>query len=159
MNDQGQYIFLCDYGYEMTWSGGPGHMNTFNTAGFVSRNNTELNDKSNPTKDKCMQNYYKLLENTPGSISQFNHPGTTFGNFTDFAYYDPAIDDKVDLIEVGNGEGAVDSKQGYFQSIDQYILALDKGWHLAPTNNGDNHKRAGEPPTHVQLLFTQMTLQ
>lgn len=154
MNDQGQYTFLCDYGYEMTWAGGPGHMNTFNTAGFVSRNNTELNDKTNPTKDKCMQNYYKLLENTPGSISQFNHPGTTFGNFTDFAYYDPAIDDKVDLIEVGNGEGAVDST-GYFQSIDQYIEALDKGWHLAPTNNGDNHKKGwGTSNTCATVVYT-----
>ena len=26
-------------GFEMTWSGGPGHINTFNTPGIVSRNN------------------------------------------------------------------------------------------------------------------------
>lgn len=31
----------------MTWSGGPGHTNTFNTYGIVSRNNGELNEKSN----------------------------------------------------------------------------------------------------------------
>lgn len=150
-NDQGEYTFLCDYGYEMTWSGGPGHMNTFNTTGFVSRNNTILNNKTN---DAGMQAYYKLLENTPGSITQFNHPGPTFGNFSDFAYYDPQIDDKVDLVEVGNGEGAVGSG-GYFRSIDQYILALDKGWHLAPTNNGDNHKKGwGTSNTCATVVYT-----
>ena len=143
--------FLCDYGYEMTWSGGPGHMNTFNTTGFVSRNNTALNDKTN---DAGMQAYYGLLKNTPGSITQFNHPGPTFGNFSSFAYYDPAIDDKVNLVEVGNGEGTVGSG-GYFQSIDQYILALDKGWHLAPTNNGDNHKKGwGTSNTCATVVYT-----
>ena len=143
--------FLCDYGYEMTWSGGPGHVNTFNTEGFVSRNNTALNNKTN---DAGMQAYYQLLKNTPGSITQFNHPGTTFGNFSDFAYYDPAIDDKVNLIEVGNGEGVVGSG-GYFPSIDQYILALDKGWHLAPTNNGDNHKKGwGTSNTCATVVYT-----
>ena len=143
--------FLCDYGYEMTWSGGPGHLNTFNTTGFVSRNNTVLNSKTN---DAGMQAYYQLLENTPGSITQFNHPGTTFGNFSDFAYYDAAIDDKVSLIEVGNGEGAV-SSGGYFQSVDQFILALDKGWHLAPTNNADNHKKLwGTSNTCATVVYT-----
>ena len=29
--------FICAYGYEMTWSGGPGHTNTFNTYGTYSR--------------------------------------------------------------------------------------------------------------------------
>ncbi|GLC31548.1 bacterial Ig-like domain-containing protein [Clostridium omnivorum] len=143
--------FLCDYGYEMTWSGGPGHMNTFNTTGFVSRNNAELNNKTN---DAGMRAYYELLKNTPGSISQFNHPGSTFGNFANFAYYDPQIDDKVNLLEVGNGEGTVGSG-GYFQSIDQYILALDKGWHVAPTNNGDNHKKAwGTSNTCATVVYT-----
>ena len=33
-------------GFEMTWSGGPGHINTFNTPGVVSRNNTTLNNKT-----------------------------------------------------------------------------------------------------------------
>jgi len=143
--------FLCDYGYEMTWSGGPGHINTFNTVGFVSRNNTALNDKTN---DAGMQAYYKLLKNTPGTISQFNHPGPTFGNFSNFAYYDPTIDDKINLLEVGNGEGVVGSG-GYFPSIDQYILALDKGWHVAPTNNADNHKKGwGTSNTCATVVYT-----
>jgi hypothetical protein len=143
--------FLADYGYEMTWSGGPGHMNTFNTTGFVSRMNAALNNKTN---DAGLQAYYKLLKATPGSISQFNHPGSTFGNFANFGYYDAMIDEKVNLIEVGNGEGTVGSG-GYFQSIDQYILALDKGWHLAPTNNGDNHKKGwGTSNTTSTVVYT-----
>ncbi len=124
-------------GYEMTWSGGPGHINTFFTNGFVSRNNSELNSKTN---DAGLQAYYTLLKNTPGSISQFNHPGTTFGNFSNFGYIDDSIDSRISLLEVGNGEGAIGSG-GYFPSYEQYTLALDKGWHVAPTNNQDNHKK------------------
>ena len=125
-------------GFEMTWSGGPGHINTFNTPGIVSRNNTALNNK---TADAGMKAYYALLSNEKlvNSISQFNHPGTTFGNFSDFGYYDPIIDTRIQLVEVGNGEGAIGAG-GYYPSYEQYIMALDKGWHVAPTNNQDNHK-------------------
>ena len=125
-------------GFEMTWSGGPGHINTFNTPGIVSRNNSTLNNK---TDDAGMKAYYALLRQEEGknSISQFNHPGTTFGNFKDFNYWDPVIDSRMYMVEVGNGEGAIGAG-GYYPSYEQYIMALDKGWHLAPTNNQDNHK-------------------
>lgn len=127
-------------GYEMTWSGGPGHINTFNTQGIVSRNNKTLNDK---TGDAGLQAYYSLLieagSKGVASINQLNHPGTTFGNFSDFAYYTPALDNYVQLVEVGNGEGQIGAG-GYYPSYEQYIMALDKGWHVAPTNNQDNHK-------------------
>ncbi|MBE6951669.1 MAG: hypothetical protein E7451_10105, partial [Ruminococcaceae bacterium] len=125
-------------GFEMTWSGGPGHINTFATPGIVSRNNSVLNNK---TADAGMKAYYALLSQPEGidSISQFNHPGTTFGNFTDFAYWDALIDTRIQLVEVGNGEGQVGAG-GYYPSYEQYTMALDKGWHVAPTNNQDNHK-------------------
>lgn len=127
-------------GYEMTWSGGPGHINTFNTPGIVSRNNKTLNDK---TGDAGLKAYYNLLIEAGNegvtSINQLNHPGTTFGNFSDFAYYTPALDNYVQLVEVGNGEGQIGAG-GYYPSYEQYIMALDKGWHVAPTNNQDNHK-------------------
>ena len=132
----GQLVALP--GFEMTWSGGPGHINTFNTPGIVSRNNKTLNDK---TADAGMKAYYALLSNgeLSGSISQFNHPGSTFGTFSDFAYYDALIDTRMYLVEVGNGEGAIGAG-GYYPSYEYYIMALDKGWHVAPTNNQDNHK-------------------
>ena len=125
-------------GFEMTWSGGPGHINTFNTPGIVSRNNATLNNK---TKDAGMQAYYKLLSQSEGAnaLSQFNHPGTTFGNFIDFGYWDAVIDTRMYMVEVGNGEGQIGAG-GYYPSYEQYIMALDKGWHVAPTNNQDNHK-------------------
>ena len=125
-------------GFEMTWSGGPGHINTFNTPGIVSRNNSTLNNK---TGDAGLQAYYALLSQPEGadSLSQLNHPGSTFGTFSDFNYWNPVIDSRVFLVEVGNGEGQVGAG-GYYPSYEYYTMALDKGWHVAPSNNQDNHK-------------------
>ena len=129
--------FVGIYGFEMTWSDGFGHINTFNTPGFESRSNSEFGNKSGSTEG--YQNYYEKLVEVGSSLSQFNHPGTTFGDFQDFAFYDPQVDQRITLIEVGNGEGAIGSS-GYFPSYEYYTRALDKGWHVAPTNNQDNHK-------------------
>lgn len=126
--------FVGIYGYEMTWSNGLGHMNTFNTPGWQSRTQNDYK-----TYGTALQNYYTALATVPASISQFNHPGTTFGDFSDFAHYTEERDDLITLIEVGNGEGAIGSS-GYFPSYEYYTRALDKGWHVAPTNNQDNHK-------------------
>lgn len=126
--------FVGIFGYEMTWSNGLGHMNTFNTNGFQSRTQADY------TKfDTALQNYYSALKKDTKSISQFNHPGTTFGDFQDFSYYSEEMDDLIKLVEVGNGEGAIGSS-GYFPSYEYYTRALDKGWHVSPTNNQDNHK-------------------
>ncbi len=126
--------FTCVYGYEMTWSNGLGHMNTYNTAGFQSRTQTAY-----ATYSTALQNYYAALRTSTDSISQFNHPGTTFGDFSDFSYYTEENDALITMIEVGNGEGTIGSS-GYFPSYEYYTRALDKGWHVAPTNNQDNHK-------------------
>ncbi|MBQ3420674.1 MAG: CehA/McbA family metallohydrolase, partial [Romboutsia sp.] len=129
-NENGKFVAM--YGYEMTWSastGGYGHMNTYNTPGFETRNNSLM----------TLTKYYETLKTQPQSISMFNHPGDLFGDFEGFAHYDEEIDELVSLIEVGNAEGAVGSNN-YFPSYDKYIEALDKGWHLAPTNGQDNHK-------------------
>ena len=125
-------------GFKMTWSGGPGHINTFNTPGIVSRNNSTLNNK---TDYAGMRAYYALLSQQEGadSLSQFNHPGNTFGTFGDFAFWDPVIDSRMYMVEAGNGEGQIGAG-GYYPSYEYYTMALDKGWHLAPTNNQDNHK-------------------
>lgn len=129
-NQDGKFVAIA--AYEMTWSGstgGWGHINTFNTPWFASRSNGKMDLKA----------YYAKLAQSPSSISQLNHPGTTFGDFSDFGFYSPEADQVVDLVEVGNGEGLVRSS-GYFPSYNYYTRALDKGWHLAPTNNQDNHK-------------------
>lgn len=129
-NKDGKFVAIG--AFEMTWSGstgGWGHINTFNTPWFASRSNSKMDLKT----------YYAKLAQNPQSISQLNHPGTTFGDFADFGYYSPEADNVVNLIEVGNGEGQVRGS-GYFPSYNLYTRALDKGWHLAPTNNQDNHK-------------------
>ena len=129
--------FVGIYGFEMTWSGGaPGHINTFNSEGFENRNAAPYKKGDNY---EVLEAYYNTLNENPETISQFNHPGDTFGDFMDFALYDPVIDNQMTLIEVGNGEGAIGSS-GYFPSYSYYTRALDKGWHVAPTNNQDNHK-------------------
>lgn len=124
--------FVGIYAYEMTWSNGTGHINTYNTPGFETRETAKYKNA-----DGLLQ-YYNVLKQFPDSLSQFNHPGATFGDFNDFANYDPDIDRLISLVEVGNGEGAIGSG-GYFPSYEYYTRALDKGWHLAPTNNQDNH--------------------
>lgn len=129
-NDDGNFVAM--YGYEMTWSGstgGWGHINTFNTPGFETRKNSDMN----------LKNYYNTISQLPESVSQLNHPGKTFGDFADFGFYSEGADKVVNLIEVGNGEGPVRGS-GYFPSYEYYTRALDKGWHVAPTNNQDNHK-------------------
>ena len=129
-NQDGEFVAIA--GFEMTWSGstgGWGHINTFNTKGFETRSHSAMD----------LQTYYGEVSKLPSSISQLNHPGKTFGDFADFGYYSKAADEVVNLIEVGNGEGAVRGS-GYFPSYEYYTRALDKGWHVAPTNNEDNHK-------------------
>ena len=141
-------------GFEMTWSGGPGHINTFNSSGLVSRNNKDLNNKS---ADAGLKAYYETLIQDPNplaNLSQFNHPGTTFGTFSEFAYWSPSYDNKMVAVEVGNGEGAIGSG-GYFPSYAEYTKALDKGWHVAPSNNQDNHKgRWGNANTARTVIIT-----
>ncbi|HWQ30404.1 MAG TPA: CehA/McbA family metallohydrolase [Negativicutes bacterium] len=129
-NKDGEFVAIA--GFEMTWSGstgGWGHINTFNTPWFVSRSNSSMD----------LESYYSRIAADTASISQLNHPGKTFGDFADFGYYSKEADAVVNLIEVGNGEGAIGSS-GYFPSYEYYTRALDKGWHVAPTNNQDNHK-------------------
>ncbi len=131
--------FLPIYGFEMTWTksgANYGHINTFNTFGFVSRNDPEFDNKQNSAG---LISYYEALTGLNNSFSQFNHPGSTFGTFDDFGHYDPRYDKELNLVEVGNGEGPIHG-EGYYPSYEQYTNALDKGWHVAPSNNQDNHK-------------------
>ncbi|MCL2671146.1 MAG: CehA/McbA family metallohydrolase [Clostridiales bacterium] len=136
--------FVALAGFEMTWSGQYGHINTFNSIGIESRNDAKYVVRNGPG---LLAYYDRLVEvaaadaaaGRPTVINQFNHPGSTFGTFQDFANYTPAYDNVMHMIEVGNGEGKVGGSM-YWPSYQYYTLALDKGWHLAPANNQDNHK-------------------
>lgn len=49
--------FVALFGYEMTWSNGLGHINTFNTGGFQSRTQSAYT-----TYSTALQNYYETLK-------------------------------------------------------------------------------------------------
>lgn len=121
--------FVGLFGFEMTWPEDKqlGHISTFNTPGWQTRDQADFENV--PT---ALENYYKALASVPGSVSQFNHPDTVHGDFERFDHYSPQYDAVVSLLEVAGEEGVVD--------CEYYDLALDKGWHVAPTNNQNNHK-------------------
>lgn len=130
--------FVGLFGYEMTWQEdrGLGHINTFNTPGWQSRNQKEF---------RSLEAYYDALTTVPGSVSQFNHPGPEYGAFEDFGHWTAQRDEAMALLEVG-GEGG-------FAAYDSYTRALDAGWHVAPTISQNNHNgswgREGEGRTVV----------
>lgn len=64
---------------EMTWSNGLGHIDTFNTEGGL-RAGTQTN--SQHTAQPCRTTMQQLKDSTTVNL-QFNHPGTTFGDFSD----------------------------------------------------------------------------
>ena len=121
--------FVGLFGFEMTWPEDKqlGHIFTFNTPGWQTRDQADFENV--PT---ALENYYRALASVPGSVSQFNHPDTVHGDFERFDHYSPQYDAVVSLLEVAGEDGVVD--------CEYYDLALDKGWHIAPTNNQNNHK-------------------
>ena len=121
--------FVGLFGFEMTWPEDKqlGHISTFNTPGWQTRDQADFENV--PT---ALENYYKALTAVPGSVSQFNHPDDIHGDFERFDHYSPQYDAAVSLLEVAGEDGVVDC--GY------YDRALDEGWHVAPTNNQNNHK-------------------
>ncbi len=120
--------FVGIFGYEMTWQEGAhlGHLNTFNTPGWESRDQASYADPAT-----ALETYYKALGMVPGSVSQFNHPGSFYGEFENFVQWTPEYDDAIHLLEVGG--------EGNFTAYDQYTSALDAGWHLAPSISQNNH--------------------
>lgn len=120
--------FVGLFGFEMTWPEDKqlGHISTFNTPGWQTRDQADFENV--PT---ALENYYKALTSAPGSVSQFNHPDDIHGDFERFDHYSPQYDAAVSLLEVAGEDGVVDC--GY------YDRALDEGWHVAPTNNQNNH--------------------
>ncbi|MGL5348375.1 MAG: CehA/McbA family metallohydrolase [Peptostreptococcaceae bacterium] len=123
--------FIALAGFEMTYPYNTkesiGHINVFNTKGFVCPQLPNMN----------LQNFYMLLYEQEDAIGQFNHPCDKFGKFENLKYSRYG-DDAISLIEVENGYSKDLSKN--IKSYDMYQLALDNGWHLAPTCNQDNHR-------------------
>ena len=108
--------FAAIFGFELTWGEAHdlGHINTFGTSGWQTGNQLSF-----------LEDYLDILEQAPGSVSQFNHPSTAYGTFHGFRDYDPKYDRVMQLMEVFGEPGT--------EYLSEYFDALDAGWHLAPT--------------------------
>jgi hypothetical protein len=127
MNDDGNFVTM--FGYEMTWGsegGRVGHMNSFLTDTYEVAKEYKPGTTEYPT----LQDYFDSLKSESSySISQFNHAGYS-GDFNDFSYHDADIDPRIRLMEM---QGVVE--------MESYQRVLDKGWHVMPSANQDNHHR------------------
>lgn len=123
--------FIALNGFEMTYPHSVknpiGHINIFNSNGFVSAEQEKM----------TLKDFYMLMYEQNDLIGQFNHPCDKFGTFNNFEYCSYA-DEIISLLEVGNGYNKDITKN--IRAYDMYQLALDKGWHIAPTCNQDNHR-------------------
>lgn len=139
--------FVGLFGFEMTWPEDKqlGHISTFNTPGWQTRDQEDFENV--PT---ALEHYYKALTTVPGSVSQFNHPDIIHGDFERFDHYSPEYDEAISLLEIAGEDGAVD--------CEYYHLALDKGWHVAPTNNQNNHKGQWGDASRARTVILAETL-
>lgn len=126
--------FVGIYGYEIAWPNTMvlGHISTFNTPGFQSWKHSGLDHFGT-----ALPTYYATLATVPDSVSQFNHPGTFYGDFQLFGNYTPEADAQMHLLEVSSG---VELEKSY----EYYTRALDAGWHVAPTNSQNTHSHLVE---------------
>lgn len=136
--------FVGIFGYEMSWPEAKelGHISTFNTPGWQAWNQQGFRN---------LTDYYDALKTASGSVSQFNHPGPSYGDFHRFANYSPDHDAVMHLIEVGianKGQGI--REENYYEA---YTMALDKGWHLAPSRNLDILSETREEPGGVRTVI------
>lgn len=139
--------FVGLFGFEMTWPEDKqlGHISTFNTPGWQTRDQEDFENV--PT---ALEHYYKALTTVPGSVSQFNHPDIIHGDFERFDHYGPEYDEAISLLEIAGEDGAVD--------CEYYHLALDKGWHVAPTNNQNNHNGQWGDASRARTVILAETL-
>lgn len=135
--------FVGIFGYEMSFADELrlGHINTFRTDSWVAWNQEEY---------LYLENYYKTLKEMPGSISQFNHPGSQYGNFDGFGHFSPAYVESLQLLEVGSEKGVT--------AYEYYTMALNKGWRVAPTNNQNNHYGSWGDESEVRTVILAKSL-
>ena len=122
--ENGKFVGL--YGSETTWYNQFGHMNIYCADFFLNSYEFKFDEA---------QAYYSKLKEYGGLISQWNHPWSC-GNrhFDFFEPYDEELDKITYTIELNNVELSGED------IIKYYVIALDKGWHLSPVGNQDNHQ-------------------
>lgn len=111
--------FTALRGYELTESWA--HMNIFNTSWYI--------------KGASVEDAYDTLSKSKGAVAQWNHPENYTYDHSPLSYYSPAVDSVINLLEIYNGKRS--RSRGWY--IAEYQAALDKGWHVGPSANSDNH--------------------
>lgn len=141
----GSYVALR--GCEFT-QGTEGHINVFNTLRHPVRNDT---GDSYADYTPTLADFYDWLTEHPEAMGQFNHPG--WMNFNDWAYRADA-EPMMQLLEVGNGAYSY-----YVWTEEEYRKALDYGWYVGPSNNGDTHtdEWAIDNPGRTGIWATELT--
>lgn len=121
--------FVGIRGYELTWYKSQGHMNVYNTDFFDTAGNMEFDD---------VYAFYDYIKQYPAAICKWNHAWdeTTTPRFNGRLPYDEDFDKVVYLI---GARALVHPTYGPTYYYSHYIDALDKGWHVAPSGNEDNH--------------------
>ncbi len=119
-------VFLALIGSETTWYNQFGHMNIFNIDFYLNTYEVKYNN---------VEEYYNTIKQYPNSINQWNHPWSCGNRHLDyFEPYDEEVDQVMYMMEISYLESP------YCGGLSYYITALDKGWHVCPVGNQDNHK-------------------
>ena len=122
LTEDGQYIALRGFEYSRNDNtDGSGHMNVYNTSGFVSA----ALDAYDLHK---FQDWLALPENA-GALVCYNHPAK--GAYNNFALYNEAARSKFAMLEVINSD-----KPKYY---DRFLEALALGYKVSPVAGLDNH--------------------
>ncbi|WP_168211848.1 alkaline phosphatase [Ruania zhangjianzhongii] len=127
-------------GTEHTWYDFAGHINSFNTDWLATAHSGGTHNAAgvwgigNMMFDLPM--FYARMAEDPGAWGQFNHPAPGGGgNFFDFNHITPEADSRMHTIEVRADD----------RFREEYTIALDAGWHIAPVYGDDeHHDRWGE---------------
>jgi hypothetical protein len=125
--------FLGIRGFEWTLTG-PGHITIYDTKNFTSSMETSFDG------------IYKWIILNNG-IGNFCHPKPKWGTFNNFQYY-PLADKYMTMFEIINSSDSI--QPIYFEN---YIAALNKGWHIAPTANQDNHEHNWGTKNRARTVF------
>jgi hypothetical protein len=138
--------FLAIYGMEWGVINNGGHMNIFNSNELLGWENNSsgqlLADVLTPKSDYAT--IYSVMKQR-GLIGQFNHPdasGQFIINGTSLAYSADA-DEVMVLSEVLNtsafSNNTTESETGRSSFEGAFNLMLERGFHVAPASNQDNH--------------------
>ncbi len=86
----------------------------------------------NPNPTENLAATYQFIQSV-GAFANFNHPNPDYGtNFNNLSFVPDYVDEMVGL-EIRNGIRADDYEE-------QYVQALQNGWHVGPLANQDNHE-------------------